>query len=85
MTDNGSHFILGNFSKFCKRWKIELRYSTLRYPQGNGQAKATNKMIVQNLKKKLEAHKGRWAYELQGFYELIGPPLDEQPMNLHFH
>ena len=27
-----------------------------------------NKMIVQNLKKKLEAHKGRWVDELHGVF-----------------
>lgn len=64
VTDNGSQFILDNFSKFYEGWKIELNYSTPRYPQGNGQAKATNKMIIENLKKKLEARKRRWSNEL---------------------
>ena len=66
VTDNGSQFISNNFRKFCKNWNIELSFSTPRYPQGNGQAEATNKTIVQNLKKKLESRKGRWADELHG-------------------
>ena len=57
VADNGSQFISGNFRKFCLNWKIELSFSTPRYPQGNGQAEATNKTIVQNLKKKLKARK----------------------------
>lgn len=34
------------------------------YPQSNGQAKATNKMIVSGLKKRLEGAKGNWVEEL---------------------
>ncbi|CAL9235582.1 unnamed protein product, partial [Arabidopsis halleri] len=40
--------------------------STPRYPQGNGQAEATNKTILAGLKKRLEAKKGVWADELDG-------------------
>ena len=40
------------------------RYSTLAYPQGNGQAEATNKVIVNGLKKRLDDAKGRWVEEL---------------------
>nr|XP_023921285.1 uncharacterized protein LOC112032757 [Quercus suber] len=43
---------------------ITNRYSTLTYPQSNGQAEATNKVIVNRLKKRLEDAKGRWAKEL---------------------
>ena len=41
-----------------------MSFSTPRYPQGNRQAKTTNKTIMNNLKKKLEAHNGKWADEL---------------------
>ena len=40
--------------------------STPRYPQGNGHAEAANKTIVNSLKKRLDAKKGRWADELPG-------------------
>ena len=43
---------------------ITNKYSTLAYPQGNGQAKAINKVIVNGLKKRLDNAKGRWAEEL---------------------
>ena len=43
---------------------IRHRYSTLGYPQGNGQAKAVNKVIVNGLKKRLDKAKGRWVEEL---------------------
>ncbi|XP_010513476.1 PREDICTED: uncharacterized protein LOC104789482 [Camelina sativa] len=37
-----------------------------RYPQGNGQAEATIKTILDGLKKRLDAKKGAWADELDG-------------------
>ena len=43
---------------------ITNRYSTLAYPQGNGQVEAVNKVIVNRLKKKLDNVKGRWVEEL---------------------
>lgn len=35
-------------------------YSTSWYPQANGQAEATNKKILDTLKKRLEDAKGLW-------------------------
>ena len=39
-------------------------YSTLAYPQSNRQAEATNKVIVDGLKKRLDEAKGKWVDEL---------------------
>ena len=39
-------------------------YSTLAYPQGNRQAEAVNKVIVNGLKKRLDDAKERWVEEL---------------------
>ncbi|XP_024014521.1 uncharacterized protein LOC112088471 [Eutrema salsugineum] len=65
-TDNGSQLISTRFEAFCEKWKIRLSKSTPRYPQGNGQAEAANKAILDGLKKRLDAKKGRWADELEG-------------------
>ena len=43
---------------------IKNRYSTPAYLQGNGQAEADNKVIVNGLKKILGDAKGRWVEEL---------------------
>ena len=43
---------------------ITNRYSTLAYPQGNGQAEAVNKVILSGLKKRLDDAKGKWVEEL---------------------
>ena len=40
------------------------RYSTPTYPQGNGQAEAINKVIVNGIKKRLNDAKGKWVEEL---------------------
>ena len=66
VTDNGSQFISNDFEDFCASWSIRLSKSTPQFPQGNGQAEATNKKIIDGLKKRLEAKKGLWADELDG-------------------
>ena len=43
---------------------ITNRYSTLAYPQGNGQVEVVNKVIINELKKRLDDAKGRWVEEL---------------------
>ena len=43
---------------------ITNRYSTIAYPQGNGQVKAVNKVVVNGLKKRLDDAKGKWIKEL---------------------
>ena len=43
---------------------IKNRYLIPAYPQGNGQAEAVNKVIVNGLKKRLDDVKGKWVKEL---------------------
>ena len=64
VSDNGLQFDSKAFYKFCSDLGIKNRYSTLAYPQSNGQAEATNKVVVNGLKKRLEGTKGRWTEEL---------------------
>ena len=64
ISDNELQFDSRAFCKFCSDLGIKNRYSTLAYPQTNGQAKAINKAIVNGLKKRLDGAKGRWAEEL---------------------
>ncbi|XP_024010357.1 uncharacterized protein LOC112085378 [Eutrema salsugineum] len=68
VTDNGSQFISTRFEAFCEKWKNRLSKSTPRYPQGNGQAEAANKTILDGLKKRLDAKKGPWADKLDGVF-----------------
>ena len=64
ISDNGLQFDSKAFRRYCCELGITNRYSTLAYPQGNGQAEASNKVIVNGLKKRLDDAKGRWVKEL---------------------
>ena len=66
VTDNGSQFMSGNFKEFFNKWNIRLSPSTPRYPQGNGQAESSNKLIIDGIKKHLDLKKEHWADELDG-------------------
>ncbi|KAD0501146.1 hypothetical protein E3N88_44164 [Mikania micrantha] len=62
--DNGSQFIGKKTTNFCESWGIKMITSTPVYPQANGQAESSNKIIINNLKNKLGSKKGKWAEEL---------------------
>ena len=64
ISDN-DHFDSKAFRRYCCDLGIRNRYSTPTYPQGNGQAKAVNKVIMSGLKKRLDDANGRWVEELQ--------------------
>ncbi|XP_019094475.1 PREDICTED: uncharacterized protein LOC109129899 [Camelina sativa] len=49
--NNGTQFTSHITRRFLSKWQIHLSTSTPRYPQGNGQAEAMNKSIVDGLKK----------------------------------
>ena len=72
--DNGLQFGSKAFRRYCCELRISNRYSTLAYPQGNGQAEAVNKVIVNGLKKRLDDAKGR----CHTSYGLTGPCRDGQ-------
>ena len=64
ISDNGLQFDSKMFRKYYGELGITNRYSTPTYPQGNGQAEAINKVIVNGLKKRLDDAKDKWVEEL---------------------
>lgn len=64
ISNNGLQFDSKSFKRYCYELGITNRYSTPAYPQGNGQTKAINKVIVNELKKRLDDAKGKWVKEL---------------------
>ena len=64
ISNNGLQFDSKTFCEFCSDLGIKNRYSNPAYPQSNGQAEATNKAIMNVLKKRLDDAKDRWAKEL---------------------
>ena len=64
ISNNGLQFDSKTFRSYCGELGITNRYFTPAYPQGNGQAEAVNKVIVNGLKKRLDDAKGKWVEEL---------------------
>ena len=64
ISKNGLQFNSKAFRRYCCDLGITNRYFTPAYPQGNGQAEAVNKVIVNGLKKRLDNAKGKWVEEL---------------------
>ena len=65
VADNGPIFISEEFNRLCKKFGITLHHSSPYYPQGNGQAEATNKTSVKIIKKTVEDSKGSdWSDKL---------------------
>ena len=52
--------------KFFEKYGIKQHMSTPRYPKGNGHAEASNKSILDCLKKSLLDKKGKWPDKLPG-------------------
>ena len=59
ISNNGLQFHSKAFRRYYCDLGITNRYSTPAYLQGNGQAEAVNKVIVSELKKRLDSAKGK--------------------------
>lgn len=59
ISDNGKQFDSETIKSLCEGLHIKHNFSTPYYAQSNGQAEATNKVILNNLKKTLDKAKGR--------------------------
>ena len=64
ISDNGTQFESRLFKGFCSDLGIRNFFSLSGYPQSNGQAEVSNKVILNGIKRKLEAVKGKWVKEL---------------------
>nr|KYP47820.1 Transposon Ty3-I Gag-Pol polyprotein [Cajanus cajan] len=64
VTDNDRQFTVQRFESFLRELGIKHLPTSVEHPQTNGQAKATNKVILRELKKRLGSDKGQWVDEL---------------------
>ncbi|XP_060972480.1 uncharacterized protein LOC115717832 [Cannabis sativa] len=64
ISDNGKQFDCKEMRETCDELGIKKAFSSVAYPQSNGQTEAVNKMIKHTIKGKLEEHKGVWPEEL---------------------
>ncbi|XP_074300611.1 uncharacterized protein LOC141631903 [Silene latifolia] len=62
--DYGSQFASNDVEGYCAKWNISLKKSAPMTPKSNGQAESSNKIIMDNLKRRLEELGGKWADEL---------------------
>ena len=64
ITNNGRQFIDKVLAKFYTDLDIKHITSSVEHPQANGQAEAANKVILVELRKRLDGAKGRWSKDL---------------------
>ena len=64
LSDNGTQFVAKAIKKLYREHNITMKCFSVAYPQGNGQAEATNKTITRGLKKRLEKRLGAWVEHL---------------------
>ena len=64
ISDNGTPFINKDMKWLTKAYHIKYGRSTPYYPQGNGQAEATNRIMLKILKKMKHEYGGKWSDHL---------------------
>ena len=64
VTDNGTLFVNKNVQKLLDHRHIKHHRSTPYYPQGNGQAKATNQVLLRILSKMVHEYEDGWTEHL---------------------
>ncbi|XP_074346880.1 uncharacterized protein LOC141685689 [Apium graveolens] len=62
--DNGTQFNGNKFKTFLHDFGIQRKFSFVGHPQGNGVIEAVNKIIFNEIKKRLGEAKGLWVEEL---------------------
>jgi transposase InsO family protein len=65
ITDNITSFKSEPLVKFCEKLGISLIHSTPYYPQGNGLAYSSNKIMINIIKRLLEDNKKAWDSKLK--------------------
>ena len=88
ITDNGRQFSGSKFAEFCRNRGISQYFTSVGHPQTNGEAKVTNKTILQGLKTKVDRAKGAWVDELYNilwaYRTTQKTPTGETPFKLSF-
>ena len=64
VVDNETQFQNNKLKELCDTYHIKLNFALVSYTQSNGLAEATNKAILNIIKKSLEQSKGKWTEKL---------------------
>jgi transposase InsO family protein len=62
--DNAAAFKSKKMEKFCNDYNITLRHSTAYYPQRNGLAESSNKILTKIIKRPMHDNKKAWNKKL---------------------
>lgn len=85
---NGRPFKKQDVRELCERFHIQHHFSTPYYPQGNGQAKASNKTILKILKNTINDAGHDWHIQLNpvlwAYCNGIRMPIGATPFTLVF-
>ena len=64
ISDNGTPFVNSDVRKMLEFYKVKHHRSSPYYPQGNGQAEATNKTLIKIISKISQEYTEGWAMHL---------------------
>ena len=64
ITDNSQQFDNQNFKEFCAKLHITYKFTSVGHPQSNDEVEVTNRIILHNLKIRMNEAKGLWVEEL---------------------
>ncbi|XP_022869299.1 uncharacterized protein LOC111388744 [Olea europaea var. sylvestris] len=88
VTNNDMQFDNHSFKTFCASYHIDHKLTSVAHPQSNGQAEVINRVILLNLKTRLEKEKGLWADELPNvlwaYHTTPRETIRETPFRLTF-
>ncbi|XP_071705171.1 uncharacterized protein [Rutidosis leptorrhynchoides] len=65
VSDNGTQFAHNPFKDWCIDMDIQQSFTSMAYPQANGQVEVTNRDSVASIKARLSKHRQGWVDELQ--------------------
>ena len=64
ISNNGTPFVNNDVRKMLEYYQVKHHRSSPYYPQGNGLAEATNKVLIKIISKMSQEYTGRWATHL---------------------
>ena len=64
ISNNGTPFVNSDVRKMLEFYQVKHHRSSPYYPQGNGQAKATNTTLIKIIRKMSQEYTGGWATHL---------------------
>ncbi|XP_073277672.1 uncharacterized protein [Primulina huaijiensis] len=86
ISDNGRQFQCKEITSWCQEMKITQFFTSVAYPQANGQTEVVNRIIVQALKTRLQGKGKDWVEELPSvlwaYRTTPREPTQETPFNL---